>query len=180
MKNPTNAVPELTAPEIIATWEALVDELSRLLATGCSQLGKQCNLAVYASLAGGAADQSQFKALAAPLIHCIIQHGVERPLQRRAAKKSNVAQVAITVDCVNDWFFVRVSDDGTQVRNDVVYAVGSELSTEVSRLLATGGHFAVEKSSARGMSYTFSWERRDAQLVALPDHETQENSESAA
>ncbi|MBM4252113.1 MAG: hypothetical protein FJ146_09095 [Deltaproteobacteria bacterium] len=180
MKNPTNAVPELTAPEIITTWEALVDELSRLLATSGGQLGKQCNLTVYASHAGGPTDQSQFKALAAPLLHCIIQHGVERPLQRRAAKKSTVAQVAISVDCVNDWFFVRVSDDGAQVRNDVVYAVGGELSAEVSRLLATGGHFAVERSNARGMSYTFSWERRDVQLVALPDHEVQGNSESAA
>jgi len=180
MDSPTTLAAHRESHELLTAWEALVAELDRQLRASSGQLGKQCSLAIFASHAGGAGDQGQFRSVVVPLLNCIIQHGVERPLQRRAAKKPAAAQVAVTVDCINDWFFVRVNDDGAQIRNDAIYAVGSELTTEVSRLLATGGHFAVEKSSARGMSYTFSWERRDTQLVALPDHDEQGSSESAA
>ena len=166
--------------EILTAWSSLVDALRQGLQTRCEQLGKQGSVTVYSSHAGGPLDQEQLKAVLAPLLSLIAQHGIERPLQRRAAKKAAAAQIAVTIDCVNDWFFVRVSDDGTQVRNDLIYAVASDLSTELSRLLAIGGNFTVEKSSARGMSYTFSWERRDTKLIATPEQDEQSSAESAA
>jgi len=158
--------------EVIAAWQAGLGAVKDAFAGRSHDLNKPGELDVYASHATGARDTEQLQAILEPLLSCVQTHGLEIAALRRSHKKASVSHVSVTLDYINNWFFVRVLDDGGNVKNDRIYEAGSTLNSEIVKLLSVGGHFAIERASNRGMSYTFSWERLDSQIAELPSDQT--------
>ena len=157
---------------VIDAWQAGLGVIQDAFAACSQALNKPAELDIYASHAAGEQDTDQLQTILVPLLNCVQTHGVETAALRRSHKKAAVAHVSVTLDYINNWFFVRLLDDGGHVKNDRIFEAGTSLNDAIAKLLSVGGHFAIERASHRGMSYTFSWERLDSKIAELPLEQT--------
>lgn len=117
----------------------ILDPLQRTVRDLCRQFGKQAKFSVVG--AELALDRRQIEALKGPLIHLVrnsIDHGLEKPEERKAAGKHHEGALVIRVEQVGNVLFLEVADDGrgidVETVKEVARARGFASEEDLSRM----------------------------------------------
>jgi chemosensory pili system protein ChpA (sensor histidine kinase/response regulator) len=93
-------------------FDSLVPRLRRMVRQISTELGKTIELSISAD---GEMDRSVLERMVAPLEHMLrnaMDHGIESPADRKAAKKSETGKIIISLFREGSEVFIKIKDDG--------------------------------------------------------------------